>query len=158
MRYIKFTLKNFKGIKDITLDVTDTKPIALVGLNESGKTTILEGINYIGQHCKRISLHNLNRVLDEDEFQSIIPRDTDTNDTFDGPVELSCVLQEEGDDLSFAFTYYVEDSTFSSYGVTVNDRKLNELEEKSRNNFLKELNLGRIPDILYYPDFYLYNT
>ena len=48
MRYIKFEVKNFKGIADTVIDLT--KPVhaniyTLVGLNESGKTTILEAIN-----------------------------------------------------------------------------------------------------------------
>lgn len=43
MRYASFTLKNFKGISELTLDLT-TPVTTLIGLNESGKTTILEGI------------------------------------------------------------------------------------------------------------------
>ena len=48
MRFTKFTIANFRGIKSTTLDLTKT-PVnsisTLVGLNESGKTTILEAIN-----------------------------------------------------------------------------------------------------------------
>lgn len=43
MRYRSFTLKNFKGVGELTLDLAN--PVTtLIGLNESGKTTILEGI------------------------------------------------------------------------------------------------------------------
>lgn len=43
MKYKSFKLKNFKGIGELDLDLTG--PVTtLVGLNESGKTTILEGI------------------------------------------------------------------------------------------------------------------
>jgi predicted ATPase len=48
MRYTKFTIKNYKGIKNLELDLDlqpDHKIYTLVGLNESGKTTILEAIN-----------------------------------------------------------------------------------------------------------------
>lgn len=48
MKYIGFTIKNYKGIPNITLDLTkkpSTNIFTLVGLNESGKTTILEAIN-----------------------------------------------------------------------------------------------------------------
>lgn len=48
MRYLKFRIKNFKGIKDTTLDLktkTNTNVFSLVGLNESGKTTVLEAIH-----------------------------------------------------------------------------------------------------------------
>ncbi|MCJ2018626.1 ATP-binding protein [Methylobacterium sp. E-065] len=48
MRYVKFEIKNFKGIKDATVNLkTDggASVFAFVGLNESGKTTILEAIH-----------------------------------------------------------------------------------------------------------------
>ncbi|NTW89640.1 MAG: AAA family ATPase [Candidatus Moranbacteria bacterium] len=48
MRYIKFLIRNYKGIKSLELDLDlfpDHKIYTLVGLNESGKTTILEAIN-----------------------------------------------------------------------------------------------------------------
>ncbi len=47
MRYTKFTIKKFKGIEELELDLTKYpvgKIFPLVGLNESGKTTILEAI------------------------------------------------------------------------------------------------------------------
>lgn len=49
MIYTKFHIKNFKGIEEVELDLTKipNPPIfTLVGLNESGKTTILEAINF----------------------------------------------------------------------------------------------------------------
>lgn len=47
MRFIKFTIKNYKGIENCTINVDTAKPrvFPLVGLNESGKTTLLEAIN-----------------------------------------------------------------------------------------------------------------
>jgi len=43
VRYTEFAFKNFKGIEDMTLELTG--PVTtLIGLNESGKTTILEAI------------------------------------------------------------------------------------------------------------------
>ncbi|MBP3838418.1 MAG: AAA family ATPase [Prevotella sp.] len=50
MRYTKFIIKNFKGISDLTIDLSK-RPYShiytFIGLNESGKTTILEAINTI---------------------------------------------------------------------------------------------------------------
>jgi hypothetical protein len=43
MRYTKFRFRNFKGIDDLTIDL-DGDVSTLIGLNESGKTTILEAI------------------------------------------------------------------------------------------------------------------
>lgn len=48
MRYKKFQITNYKGIKKLTLDLDlkpDYKIFTLIGLNESGKTTILEAMN-----------------------------------------------------------------------------------------------------------------
>lgn len=43
MHYKSFSFKNFKGIPEMTLDLTGDVT-TLIGLNESGKTTILEAI------------------------------------------------------------------------------------------------------------------
>lgn len=48
MRYQSFRIRNFKGIKDTTIqlgNLTNTNVFAFVGLNESGKTTVLEAIH-----------------------------------------------------------------------------------------------------------------
>lgn len=48
MRYTSFRIQNFKGIKDTTIDLETALGVgvfAIVGLNESGKTTILEAIH-----------------------------------------------------------------------------------------------------------------
>lgn len=43
MHYTQFRFKNFKGIEQMTLKLSG--PVTtLIGLNESGKTTILEAI------------------------------------------------------------------------------------------------------------------
>lgn len=45
MRFLKFEINNFKGVTKATLDLTKLRSanvITLVGLNESGKTTLLE--------------------------------------------------------------------------------------------------------------------
>ncbi|MFA6459321.1 MAG: AAA family ATPase [Candidatus Paceibacterota bacterium] len=48
MKYTKFTIENYKGIRSLELDLDlmpDHKIYTLIGLNESGKTTILEAVN-----------------------------------------------------------------------------------------------------------------
>ena len=48
MRYDSFRIQNFKGIKDTTVQlqsVAGASVFAFVGLNESGKTTVLEAIH-----------------------------------------------------------------------------------------------------------------
>lgn len=52
MHYESFTLENYKGISQaVTVSIEDTSktPTCLVGNNESGKTTILKGIELIGK-------------------------------------------------------------------------------------------------------------
>lgn len=44
MTYTGFRLENFKGIKDVSINLIKNDLILLLGLNESGKTTILKGI------------------------------------------------------------------------------------------------------------------
>lgn len=48
MHYTSFQIQNFKGIRDTTIKLSRTSKtgvFAFVGLNESGKTTILEAIH-----------------------------------------------------------------------------------------------------------------
>jgi ABC-type Mn2+/Zn2+ transport system ATPase subunit len=48
MRYLNFDIRNFKGIEHVYLDLSKTprsRVHTLIGLNESGKTTILEAID-----------------------------------------------------------------------------------------------------------------
>ena len=57
MKYTFFEIDNFKGIKHVRLDF-DAHPrsniYTLVGLNESGKTTILEAIDYLGAQSNEV--------------------------------------------------------------------------------------------------------
>lgn len=49
MKFKKFQINKFRGISKATLDLSKTPDGSinvLVGLNESGKTTILEAINH----------------------------------------------------------------------------------------------------------------
>lgn len=62
MRYTKIEINNFKGIEQLTIDLSkqpNNRIHTFVGLNESGKTTILEAINTIGQGWKREEAHQL---------------------------------------------------------------------------------------------------
>ncbi len=57
MKYTFFEIFNFKGIKHVRLDF-DAHPrsniYTLVGLNESGKTTVLEAIDYLGAQSDEV--------------------------------------------------------------------------------------------------------
>ena len=54
----KFVLKNFKGVEQVEVDLVDRTncPVmTLIGLNESGKTTILEGISHFVSGDRSVS-------------------------------------------------------------------------------------------------------
>lgn len=62
MRYKSFYIKNYKGIKELTIDLDrdpKTNIITLVGLNESGKTTILEAISLFSVEPDAAVIHKL---------------------------------------------------------------------------------------------------
>jgi len=75
MEYTKFEIINFKGIKDLTVDFTK-KPTGnifpLVGLNESGKTTILEAIHFFQDSLEDGKEHTLIHKRDKGGFSGII--------------------------------------------------------------------------------------
>lgn len=52
MRFVGFQIENFKGIEDVFIDMRQggSNVFTLIGLNESGKTTILEAINHHSDH------------------------------------------------------------------------------------------------------------
>jgi energy-coupling factor transporter ATP-binding protein EcfA2 len=81
MEYLKFIIKKFKGIDEITIDLT-RKPqgriFPFVGLNESGKTTILEAINFLQKDIENKDRHTLIHKRDKGSFS--------------GFVEVTCVL------------------------------------------------------------------
>ena len=62
MRFLSFSIANFKGIKNLTLNLADAPALSiytLVGLNESGKTTVLEAINMFQTPITKSERHTL---------------------------------------------------------------------------------------------------
>lgn len=87
MRYVKFEIQNFKGIKALTLDLLTGpafRATTLVGLNESGKTTILEAINLI------------QKDLPEELRYQLIPRNNQHG--FTGDISVVAVLDLDAED------------------------------------------------------------
>lgn len=81
MRFTKFHIKTFKGIKDLEFDLTsnpDLNITTLVGLNESGKTTVLEAINFLQEGVQKKDAHKL------------IPREKSSN--FSGNISVTATL------------------------------------------------------------------
>lgn len=86
MRFIYFKIENFKGIENLEVDLRknpSAKVYPLIGLNESGKTTILEAINtfayktesldgLITEIAKEIDIHDLIPINKRDNFNGHI--------------------------------------------------------------------------------------
>lgn len=93
MRYKSFRIQNFKGIKDTTVELstlTGASVFAFVGLNESGKTTILEAIHSFSPDDAT------SRLLGGDQdtgvpFKSRVPRHLISSFTGDVSVEATVV-------------------------------------------------------------------
>ena len=87
MRYKKFIIKNFKGINDLTIDLSkqpESHIYTFVGLNESGKTTILEAINTINTGYVPQTSHRL------------IPKHLKAN--FNGKVSVQAFVEVDDND------------------------------------------------------------
>lgn len=98
MRYTGFEIKNFKGIKQMRLDLSRTpdSPVhVFVGLNESGKTTILEAINFFSQGSELLGPGQLSGSLQPDVHQ-LIPISERAN--FNGNIEIAAELEIDSSD------------------------------------------------------------
>ncbi len=87
MKYTSFYIKNYKGIKELELSLNrdpKTHITTLVGLNESGKTTILEAI----------SMH-FNQPI-ETEVHKLIPKSRKSQ--FTDTIEISATLELDEND------------------------------------------------------------
>lgn len=99
MRYLKFRVSNFKGIKDTAIDLrssTKANVFCLVGLNESGKTTILEAIHSFSPDYRTRSLHGKKLVPDADAAKERLPRHLLAR--FSGSIIVEATLQAEDND------------------------------------------------------------
>jgi energy-coupling factor transporter ATP-binding protein EcfA2 len=77
MRYTKFRIRNFKGIQDLEFNMDAKCPVSkvltLVGLNESGKTTILEALSFFYENIKKEKHLTITRSIFED-IHDLIPK------------------------------------------------------------------------------------
>lgn len=101
MRFTKFEFKNFRGINSATLDLSKS-PInavnVLVGLNESGKTTVLEAINHFRANpdLKRKNPHT--RIRTEEDFQAMLP--IGERALFNGSIGIKSTLTIDNDEIA----------------------------------------------------------
>jgi energy-coupling factor transporter ATP-binding protein EcfA2 len=99
MRYTKFVITNFKGIKRTEIDLS-YKPkgsvYTLVGLNESGKTTILEAINAFSPERDGVA-HIFPDVIRQFKPKDLVPKNMKAN--FTGDITIAAHLELSSQDI-----------------------------------------------------------
>ncbi|HEY4788637.1 MAG TPA: AAA family ATPase [Bacteroidales bacterium] len=99
MKFTQFKIKNFKGIENLTVELDkspDANIYTLVGLNESGKTTILEAINFFNPNDKGIGALEIPGATIKD-INILIP--ISKRDNFNETITLEVSIKLEKDDL-----------------------------------------------------------
>ncbi|MCL6002163.1 MAG: AAA family ATPase [Thermoplasmatales archaeon] len=185
MKFIEFKFRNFKGIRDVTFYL-DKSPRAniytLVGLNESGKTTLLEAISNFDPQPTPTQLPVTTLRQDPNAFIPLSLRDN-----FNGEIVIEATLQFDSSDLvkinSYArantsfkeienvkTTWYSRNYSFLDSKFKEENRYWNGLKGKLKGNEngsfidmwkkynadwhkLDEFILSLIPTILYFPNF-----
>ena len=185
MQCTRFEIKNFKGIRHLRLDLAAHprgRITTLVGLNESGKTTVLEALDYL-----RLGISESDPLdllgLDRDDPHALIPISERSN--FNGAIEIAVTVDLDEDDKetlrkflsarkfrtesfpdSFTVrdTYSFEDSTFQRrratwefmpMGTYGKARKVRALIESNRHLWTETVGFlrARMPTIWYFPNF-----
>jgi ABC-type Mn2+/Zn2+ transport system ATPase subunit/5S rRNA maturation endonuclease (ribonuclease M5) len=95
MRYVNFTIKNFKGIQQLTFsleNVPSSRIITLVGLNESGKTTILEVLSRFYDEFKGKTIVDEKMLINKapEDVHDLIPKSL--KDNFNGEISIKAEL------------------------------------------------------------------
>lgn len=97
MQLIRFEIENFKGISKASIELNNGVPgniVTLVGLNESGKTTILEALaNFVTEDKDTATL--VDTVLARSTIQEFIPKDRKAAFTGDVSVRAFCRLESQ---------------------------------------------------------------
>lgn len=98
MRITKFEIKNFKGIEHASINLNDDTPGnvgTLIGLNESGKTTVLEALSYFGTEDKDTA-SLVETVYQKAPMHDLIPKDKKA--AFTGEISIKAhVVVEDAD-------------------------------------------------------------
>jgi predicted ATP-dependent endonuclease of OLD family len=97
MRFKNFRINNFKGIEhaEVTLDPPGANIFTFIGLNESGKTTILEAISVFGR-ASDDTKELYSPGTKKDDPSSFVPKHRKSN--FSGDITVRAELQFEGNE------------------------------------------------------------
>lgn len=174
MKYSKFLIKKFKGISELSLDLTrypNGKIFPIVGLNESGKTTVLEAIDFFQKDFDQDKKHILIHKRDKGHFSGNIEvvatldfenEDKDIVDSFLGEHHLE--IENEIKTIIYSKKYNYDngtpDNTTSKEitfepNIKIKTPRATSYREMDSSlvEFLREQIISRFPKILYFPDF-----
>lgn len=175
MKITKLHVSNYKGIVDLEIDFakfSGSNVITLVGLNESGKTTILEAIKSVisGVHksnqsslIPRKDQHNFNGEIHLEMSLSL--DDTDKEIAKKVARYNSIDLLEIGDtlDIKRVYTYNTskpvkELDTWSFHSLVRKKRgkktgRLYEVDTPAWQELIKTWRMSSMPEVLYHPNF-----
>ncbi|WP_406823948.1 AAA family ATPase [Pedobacter sp. KACC 23697] len=184
MKFTYFLFENFKGIDSQKLELnksSDGKIFTLVGLNESGKTTVLEAINYFAYKPETLNALKLDNY-EVSDIHNLIP--INKRDNFNGKISIEAGLELDDDDISeitkkfkkhnialkkwtrsivytqnyhFVNSEYKKEKTefhwrYSFEGVVGKGRKTVSLNNEQA-LLANEVIQQRLPSILYFPNF-----
>ena len=184
MKYLGFKIENYKGIQTLDLDLSKS-PLSsiytLVGINESGKTTLLEALNYFYRAMKKDD-PVLDENIDED-IHKLIPINRRSN--FSDSVRIRTKIELDDDDklllkrllkrqhrfivdeiannvdIQYKFPFidseygkWVRTWTWKIMGKTVGASKIkNVVVNSSAGNTVRKAIIEGLPSIIYYPNF-----
>ena len=172
MKYINFAIKNYKGIKSLNLDVNilpDCKIYTLVGLNESGKTTILEAIN---DYEREVPLEDRHRLIPKSSaggFTGDISIEAQLSFNDKDKIAIGKFLKERGfkevsiqKNVTICRTYSFDNSVpkeskrtytpFVKVKKTARSKETN-LQKEIFNELFQYMSDNLFPDIIFYRDF-----
>lgn len=121
MRYNWFEIRNFRGIRHARIELVPGGAgiFTLIGLNESGKTTILEAIgSFRAQGSEEKSLYQAADVPEDPA--SFVPKHQKFN--FTGEVTVSAEIEFEGDGKKRCIRYAETDTEWTIDPASIPDR------------------------------------
>lgn len=119
MKFKKFQINKFRGISKATLDLSKTPDGSinvLVGLNESGKTTILEAINHFRSNPDLKKINPNTQTRSNEDYQAMIP--IAQRALFNSEISISASLELDSQDI-INFERYLKE-TFKFAEVNFN--------------------------------------
>lgn len=178
MKYTAFNIKNYKGIEKLELDLSASgkqKIFTLVGLNESGKTTILEALDFFqgelasGQEHTIIPKSKKGNFNDSVSVTATIELDADDEKSIREVAKKANFKVKEGvfpKTIKVEKRYVFADSSFDSaksntfwtLGIIGTEGKKKKEKsitdtETAFNSVVEHIENNLMPPIIYYPNF-----